>query len=315
MNLKESINLIKYIKRWGILNTLFKCMSLDKMKNFISFNLDLLNDDENEKTVDITKVIKNNKLNDNNNLNINNIIPSHFDIRKVSSRIKSLREKEENNVLIKYRDNNYSLRLLNFSLRKTNITPINSEEKYLIVPPELLNNIMSIKYENEIFNLNFTDIPIMAKYIGESINYILFSKESNNITEENKMLDDVDDGKLLKMILQKKKEEEKEKEVKKPETSGNKPIILSSKYLQSVPNFEEDNAKIKIEKKEEIKNNLFLQKRYSTKYVFHEKLFINRDIKRRVSITNMNELNRNRFENLERDILRKRTFVRREINF
>ena len=174
---------------------------------------------------------------------------------------------------------------------------------------------MSIKYENEIFNLNFTDIPIMAKYIGESINYILFSKESNNIIEENKMLDDVDDGKLLKMILQKKKEEEKEKEVKKPETSGNKPIILSSKYLQSVPNFEEDNAKIKIEKKEEIKNNLFLQKRYSTKYVFHEKLFINRDIKRRVSITNMNELNRNRFENLERDILRKRTFVRREINF
>ena len=133
---------------------------------------------------------------------------------------------------------------------------------------------MIIKYENEIFNLNFTDIPIMAKYIGESINYILFSKESNNITEENKMLDDVDDGKLLKMILQKKKEEEKEKEVKKPETSGNKPIILSSKYLQSVPNFEEDNAKIKIEKKEEIKNKLFLQKRYSTKYVFHEKLFL-----------------------------------------
>ena len=103
-------------------------MSLDKMKNFISFNLDLLNDDENEKTVDITKVIKNNKLNNNNNnLNINNIIPSHFDIHKVSSKIKSLREKEENNVLIKYRDNNYSLRLLNFSLRKTNITPINSE--------------------------------------------------------------------------------------------------------------------------------------------------------------------------------------------
>ena len=58
LNLKESINLIKYIKRWGILNTLFKCMSLDKMKNFISFNLDLLNDDENEKLLILQKLLK-----------------------------------------------------------------------------------------------------------------------------------------------------------------------------------------------------------------------------------------------------------------
>ena len=42
LNLKECINLIKFQKCWGIINTLFKCMSLDKMKNDISFKLYLL---------------------------------------------------------------------------------------------------------------------------------------------------------------------------------------------------------------------------------------------------------------------------------
>ena len=68
LNLKESINLIKYQKSCGIINTLFKCMSLDKMKNHISFKLDLLERDENEKVDDIIEEdikIKNNKINNN----------------------------------------------------------------------------------------------------------------------------------------------------------------------------------------------------------------------------------------------------------
>ena len=48
LSLKDSINLVKYEKDWGLINTLFKCMSFDKMKNKIFFRFDLLEDDKNE---------------------------------------------------------------------------------------------------------------------------------------------------------------------------------------------------------------------------------------------------------------------------
>ena len=189
LNLKESINLIKYQNCWGILNTLFKCMYFDKIKNHISFKLDLLEGYENEKVDDITKEDnKNNKINNYNPYieNINNTSPYYFNIHKVSTKFKSLKEKEVENVIIKYKDKNFKITILNFSLRKIDITPINSEERYFIVPPKLLNDIMNIKDENKIFNFNYTDIPIMAKYIGENSRYILFAKESNNMKEEKK---------------------------------------------------------------------------------------------------------------------------------
>ena len=102
--------------------------------------------------------------------------------------------------------------------------------------------------------MNCTDIPIIAKYIAENNKYILFAKESNNITEEKKMIDDVDDGELIKVILQKKEEEAKQvkevkeekevkevkevKEEKKPEESRNNFITSRSNSLKSVPNSE-----------------------------------------------------------------------------
>ena len=47
LNLKESINLVKFGYSKGFVNTLFKCMFLDKVKNKIYFKFDLL---EQEKT-------------------------------------------------------------------------------------------------------------------------------------------------------------------------------------------------------------------------------------------------------------------------
>ena len=61
LSLKESINLIKYGKDFGMINTLFKCMFFDKIKNKIFFRLELLEDDKNKLYNDINK--KNNKNN------------------------------------------------------------------------------------------------------------------------------------------------------------------------------------------------------------------------------------------------------------
>ena len=48
-----------------------------------------------------------------------------------------------------------------------------------------------------------------------------------------------------------------------------------------------------------------VEKRYSNKYVFPRGIFIARSSEKRVSITNSNELNQMRFENITRDIRRK----------
>ena len=322
LNLKNSINLNKYKKYWGIINTLFKCMYFDKMKNHISFKLDLLEGDDNEKPEDnIEDNIDINDINNNNpnKENMNNTNPSKFMIRKATSKNKSLREKETNNVVIKYKDKNFSITLLNYTLRKINITSINSEEKYLIVPPKLLNDIMSIKDDNKIINLNCSDIPIIAKYIGENSKYILFAKESNNIAEEKRIKEKTKEDKEIKLFLTKKEEV---KEIKKSELSRNKFNILRSKTLKPVLNYEEDKTENKKEedktenKKEEedeIKRNINAKKRFSTKYVFPQKLFFDRDKKRKVTITNMLELNKNRFENTQKE--QRRTLVAGELNF
>ena len=312
LNLKESINLIKYKNSWGIINTLFKCMSFDKMKNNISFKFDLLEGEQIEKADD--NIGENIKINNINNYNTNigymsSTSQRNFNIHKVSSKIKNIREKEANNVVIKYTDKNFIITLLNYTLRKINITPIGSEEKNLIVPPKLLEDIMSIKDDNKIFNLNCTDIPIIAKYIAENSNDILFTQESNNKAEEKKMIDDVDNGELIKVILQ-KKEEVKESDA--PRDNFNLP---RSNSLKSVPNSDEDRKTTKNEDQDGIDNIRNYKKRMSTKYVFPNKIFLARGSKKKVTITNINELNKNRFENLQNDILKRRTFVGGEINF
>ena len=315
LNLKESINLIKYKNSWGIINTLFKCMSFDKMKNNISFKFDLLEGEQIEKADDnIGENIKINNIDNINNYNTNigymsSTSQRNFNIHKVSSKIKNIREKEANNVVIKYTDKNFIITLLNYTLRKINITPIGSEEKYLIVPPKLLDDITSIKDYNNIFNLNCTDIPIIAKYIAENSNDILFTKESNNKAEEKKMIDDIDNGEYFKDVLQ------KEEEVKKSDTPRDNFNLPRSNSLKSLPNSDENRITTKNEDQDGIDNIRNYKKRMSTKYVFPNKIFLARGSKKKVTITNINELNKNRFENLQNDILKRRTFVGGEINF
>ena len=48
LSLKDSINLVKYEKDCDMINTLFKCMFLDKIKNRIFFRFELLEGDKNE---------------------------------------------------------------------------------------------------------------------------------------------------------------------------------------------------------------------------------------------------------------------------
>ena len=185
LSLKDSINLVKYEKDWGMINTLFKCMFFDKMKNKIFFRFDLLEGDKNELYNDINKT--NNKNNNPQKENANQNKSSDIGIiKKVSSLRHSMRVKKNEQTYTRYKDSMYEISLLKCSLRKINITSYSSEDKYYIVPQNILNGIFNIKDENKIFNSNFTDISPMAKYIGENSQSILSAKESNNISEEKK---------------------------------------------------------------------------------------------------------------------------------
>ena len=77
-----------------------------------------------------------------------------------------MRERKKEETHIRYKDSMYEISLLKCSLRKINITSYSSEDKYYIVPQNILNGIFNIKDENKIFNTNFTDISLIAKYIG-----------------------------------------------------------------------------------------------------------------------------------------------------
>ena len=157
--------------------------------------------------------------------------------------------------------------------------------------------------------MNCTDIPIIAKYIAENSNDILLTKESNNKAEEKKMINDIDNGEYFKDVLQ------KEEEVKKSDTPRDNFNLPRSNSLKSVPNSDENRITTKNEDQDGIDNIRNYKKRMSTKYVFPNKIFLARGSKKKVTITNINELNKNRFENLQNDILKRRTFVGGEINF
>ena len=103
-----------------------------------------------------------------------------------------MRERKKEETHIRYKGSMYEISLLKCSLRKINITSVSAEDKYYIVPQNILNGIFNIKDENKIFNTNFTDISLIAKYIGKNSQSILLAKESNNITEEKKMIEKAD---------------------------------------------------------------------------------------------------------------------------
>ena len=193
LNLKESKNIIKFGKSWGIINTLFKCMFIDTLKNKIFFKFNLLEDDKNE----LYKIVieENSKQNSNNDytklksteINKNG---NHNFIKKVSNKNPTIKdkEKEKDNFQTKYKDNIFEISLLNCSLLKINITAFKSEKKYYIIPPKILKCIFSIKDENKIFNTSLINISKIAKCIGENSSEIISAKEADIIPEEQAMI-------------------------------------------------------------------------------------------------------------------------------
>ena len=301
LNMKESINLVKFGKKWGMINTLFKCMFFDKTKDKIFFKFELLEDNDNELYKAITE-----RNNQNNNYlkteNLNDKINSN-DINDI------INEKEKNKIPIKYKDKMYEILLLDFTLQKIIITPKDSENKYYTIPQNILNGIFTKKDVNKIFNTSYTDISLVAKYIGENCNLILTAKESDNIAAEKKMIEEAD--------IENEKSANEMNNSEESENQENK-ISIEQNSLNVLQNFEiiQRNNTAKIEVKKEIKKEIKIEsgksiknyeKKYSSKYVFPKGLYLGRSEKKRVSIANKNELNQNRLENMNRYFIKRRT--------
>ena len=103
-----------------------------------------------------------------------------------------MKERKTDNLQTKYRNSIYEIRILNCSLGKINITSTNSEEKYYIAPQNIIDFIFDIKDEKKIFNMSHMDVSLIGKCIEENSKSILLAKESNNISEEKKMIDKAD---------------------------------------------------------------------------------------------------------------------------
>ena len=301
LNMKESLNLVKFGQKWGMINTLFKCMFFDKTKDKIFFKFELLEDGDN---LLYNTIRQENNKNDNiiKMLNLNNDINTNNDyIKKVQSRSYSIREKRKDKTQIRYKDSMYEISLLNCTLKKINITSVNSENNYYTIPQNMLNCIFNIKDINKIFNISLFDESLISKYIGENTKSILSAYESNNISEEQKMIKEMEmENDLLKDDMP------KFFNIEKQNSRNDQNVFNRTKTLQRLQKANTMKREIKREEKvETAKIDTNVEKRYSNKYVFPRGIFVGRTEKKRVSITNSKELNQIRFENFTRDIRRK----------
>jgi len=282
LNLKESKNLIKFGNSWGMMNTLFKCMYLDTMKNKIFFKFDSLEDDNNELyKVVIEENSKNNTLNKKLNI-INNLG------KKITGKNATIRDKERDNFQTKYKDNNFEISLLNCTLLKINITSNKSENKYYVIPSNILKNIFSIKDENKIFNTNCTDISIMGRCIGENSKAILIAKEADITSQEqeiNKKANIKDELYKYESMLN--------EQMSRQHSGYNK--LKTAQLFQNNANF--------FKKETNKEENLFNQ--------FLNDLNVNS--KKKVSISNVNELKKSRIESGERKSQKRRTTKKKNI--
>ena len=301
LNMKESLNLVKFGQKWGMINTLFKCMFFDKTKDKIFFKFELLEDSDN---LLYNTIRQENNKNDNiiKMLNLNNDINTNNDyIKKVQSRSYSIREKRKDKIQTRYKDSMYEISLLNCTLKKINITSVNSENNYYTIPQNMLNSIFNIKDINKIFNISLFDESLISKYIGENTKSILSAYESNNISEEQKMIKEMEiENDLLKDDMP------KFSNIEKQNSRNDQNVFNRTKTLQRLQKANTMKREIKREEKvETAKIDTNVEKRYSNKYVFPRGIFVGRTEKKRVSITNSKELNQIRFENFNRDIRRK----------
>ena len=226
-----------------------------------------------------------------------------------------MRERKKEETHIRYKDSMYEISLLKCSLRKINITSVSAEDKYYIVPQNILNGIFNIKDENKIFNTNFTDISLIAKYIGKNSQSILSAKESNNISEEKKMIEKADnENDIYKYDLIKISSPKKEfidKIISRNQNTFNR--LKTFQIIQNKDLLKKDTGKEtkKEEKVENKRDKLKAEKRLSNKYIFPEGITFARSEKKRVSITNSKELLKNIFENVKNDFLRRTLSLRK----
>ena len=308
LSLKDSINLYKFGQKWGMINTLFKCMFLDTKNNRIFFKFELLEEYKNELYNIIKQKNKKSYLINSNNIknkNLNNVINSKRNkIKKILERNKTIKEKDENQ--IKYIDSMYEISLQDCTLRSIIINSEESEDKYYIVTQKLLKKIFSLKEEKKLLNINFKEKSLISKFIGENIPSILSAKEFNNISEEKKMLEkaDIEEKRPEKELP---KIENDENQILRNQTSSEILQIFPPRNLKKKENVTEKIAENK-------KNSIKVEKRYSNKYIFPKGIFFTRSDKKRVSITNSNELNQNRLENIKRDIIKRRTMNFKNFN-
>ena len=264
------------------MNTLFKCMYLDTMKNKIFFKFDSLEDDNNELyKVVIEENSKNNTLNKKLNI-INNLG------KKITGKNATIRDKERDNFQTKYKDNNFEISLLNCTLLKINITSNKSENKYYVIPSNILKNIFSIKDENKIFNTNCTDISIMGRCIGENSKAILIAKEADITSQEqeiNKKANIKDELYKYESMLN--------EQMSRQHSGYNK--LKTAQLFQNNANF--------FKKETNKEENLFNQ--------FLNDLNVNS--KKKVSISNVNELKKSRIESGERKSQKRRTTKKKNI--
>ena len=142
---------------------------------------------------------------------------------------------------------------------------------------------------------------MISKYIGENTKSILSAYESNNISEEQKMIKEMEiENDLMKDDMP------KFFNIEKQNSRNDQNVFNRTKTLQRLQKANTMKREIKREEKvENAKIDTNVEKRYSNKYVFPRGIFVGKTEKKRVSITNSKELNQIRFENFTRDIRRK----------
>ena len=297
MNIKESKNLNKFGQNWGIINTLFKYMFLDKTKNKIFFRFDLL-EDENDELYNaiLTEKIKNCILDEDSLCNLDIDKNSKYNFKKGINKNSIKKNQEKEAVQTKYKDKIYEISLLKCTLLKINITSIKAEYKYYQIPSDILKHIFSIKDEKQLFDINVTDIPLICKYIGQNYKSILSAKEVNIISEEEKMI------KRANI----KEDMEKNEIIKLEKTRNQNRQRLKTFHLCQNTDYE----KSEINEKENTEDiNRILEKQFSNEYIHPKVIISSRNHKKEISLTNRNETDRNKIGITNRNFIKKRTFT------
>jgi len=335
LSLIESKNLVKFKQYWGIINTLLKCMFIDTTTNNISFRLDLL---ENVNK-DLYKIIKqeNSNLNTvitNKNKNIHNILYGRKNSSKNNLVHIKEKDKDKDKNKTKYKSNILEISLLDCTLKKISISAVKLESKYYKIPENVLKCIFSIKEEKDLFNNNFNDISIIGKCIGECSNDIINSVEENIKNEEDIMKKRAKDSSVKNPTFKSMEKFQSEK-IPHLNSNNNKGTmnnlnrlktfkvtqkVTGEKYNNIIMKKPEEKQKfqkpiVKViktvnEKEKHEKHEKHEEQKFNLRFGEEYKGYRDNFSKRKLTISNVNDLNRNRIDfdyNSREDIKKKIT--------